>query len=94
MEIKKLESDILYNQARAQKAMSEADGKDIDNYQTASGIKHSNEMDKQQAQARANQDLEITKALVKPRKEGEGLPDIEAGIGYNVMTDLFNNQRK
>ena len=94
MEIKKLESDILYNQARAQKAMSEADGKDIDNYQTASGIKHSNEMDKQQAQARANQDLEITKALVKPRKEGEGLPDIEAGIGYNAMTDLFNNQRK
>lgn len=94
MEIKKLESDILYNQARAQKAMSEADGKDIDNYQTASGIKHSNEMDKQQAQARANQDLEITKALVKPRKEGEGLPDIEAGIGYNTMTDLINNQRK
>ena len=93
MEIKKLESDILYNQARAQKAMSEADGKDIDNYQTASGIKHSNEMDKQQAQARANQDLEITKALVKPRKEGEGLPDIEAGIGYNAMTDLIN-QRK
>ena len=94
MEIKKLESDILYNQARAQKAMSEADCKDIDNYQTASGIKHSNEMDKQQAQARANQDLEITKALVKPRKEGEGLPDIEAGIGYNTMTDLINNQRK
>ena len=93
LEIKKLESDILYNQARAQKAMSEADGKDIDNYQTASGIKHSNEMDKQQAQARANQDLEITKALVKPRKEGEGLPDIEAGIGYNTMTDLIN-QRK
>lgn len=93
MEIKKLESDILYNQARAQKTMSEADGKDIDNYQTASGIKHSNEMDKQQAQARANQDLEITKALVKPRKEGEGLPDIEAGIGYNTMTDLIN-QRK
>ena len=40
-----------------------------------------------EAQARGNQDLEIMKALGKPKKPDEERPNIDAMVGYNVMTD-------
>ncbi len=48
-------------------------------------------MQKQAGQARGNQDLEITKNLVKPTKEGESKPDIEAAIGYNALSRNEND---
>ena len=44
-------------------------------------------MDKQQAQARANQDLQVTKALTAPKKPDMKDPAIEEAIGFNIMSD-------
>ena len=79
-EVKKLQSEVALNEAKAQAELMQASNE-------ASGLKHSREMEKQQAQARGNQELEVTKAITKPRKEGESRPDIEAAIGYNQLSD-------
>ncbi len=90
MEVEKLRSEVVKNQAMAGKATAEADGKVLDNIQEQTGVKHARDMEKQQAQARGNQNLEIVKALTKPKKEGERDPDIEAAIGFNAITDRLD----
>lgn len=91
-EIAKLQSETIKNQAMAGKTEAEAQGKAIDNVLTETGVKHTQEMEKQQAQSRGNQNLEIIKGLLKPRKEGEIAPDIDAAIGYNAISDKITNQ--
>ena len=91
-EIAKLQSETVKNQAMAGKTEAEAQGKAIDNVLTETGVKHTQEMEKQQAQSRGNQNLEIIKGLLKPRKEGEIAPDIDAAIGYNAISDKITNQ--
>lgn len=91
-EIAKLHSETVKNQAMAGKTEAEAQGKAIDNVLTETGVKHTQEMEKQQAQSRGNQNLEIIKGLLKPRKEGETAPDIDAAIGYNAISDKITNQ--
>lgn len=91
-EIAKLQSETIKNQAMAGKTEAEAQGKAIDNVLTETGVKHTQEMEKQQAQSRGNQNLEIIKGLLKPRKEGETAPDIDAAIGYNAISDKITNQ--
>lgn len=91
-EIAKLQSETIKNQAMAGKTEAEAQGKAIDNVLTETGVKHTQEMEKQQAQSRGNQSLEIIKGLLKPRKEGETAPDIDAAIGYNAISDKITNQ--
>lgn len=90
-EIQKLDSEIAYNQARTQKAMAEANATSVDTSMNQSGVKHLQEMEKQQAQARGNQNLEVTKALLKSRKADETAPDIDSAIGYNTISDSLNN---
>ena len=79
-EVRKLQSEAALNEAKAQAEMIRANGE-------ASGLNHARELEKQQAQARGNQELEVTKAITKPRKDGESRPDIEAAIGYNQLSD-------
>ena len=55
------------------------------------GTKHARDLEMSQAQARGNQDLEVTKALTKPGKEGERAPNIEAAVGYNELSDRRDN---
>ena len=52
----------------------------------SSGFKHAQEMEKQKAQAQGNQDLQVTKALTQSRKQGEMPADIDAAIGYNLIS--------
>jgi hypothetical protein len=87
MEVEKLASEIELNKAKAEQAKAAADMTNLDFVETETGTKHSRELEKQQAQARGNQDLEVTKALAKSRKEGEKKPDVEAAIGYNELSD-------
>lgn len=54
--------------------------------ESISGMNHAKELDKAKAQADGNKELEITKSLLKPQKEGETPPDISAALGYNQMT--------
>lgn len=51
--------------------MAERDNKNLDYLEQESGTKHARDLEKMKAQSQGNQQLEITKALTKPRKEGE-----------------------
>lgn len=82
----KLEAETKLALARAAAAEAGTDNTYFNMQNEASGVKHAQEMEKQQAQARANQNLEVTKALLKGRKEGETEPDVESAIGYNAIT--------
>ena len=48
-------------------------------------------MDKQKAQSQGNQNLQVTKALTQPQKEGDSSPNISAAIGYNALTNGDNS---
>ena len=85
-QISKLKSETARNYAQAEKFQSDADAKDLETEMKGTGITHAQEMEKQSEQARGNQDLALTKALVTPTKEGQGEPDIEAGMGLNRLT--------
>lgn len=89
-EIEKLDSEIAYNIARAERESSTTDKTNLNTQMEADGTKHSQEIQKQKAQARANQELEITKALTKPVKEKEFAPNIDAAIGYNQLSDYIS----
>lgn len=85
-EIGKIQSEIEENKAQAQKAKSEADLNELEFVEQESGTAHARDMEKIESQAEANQDLEITKAFVTPKKEGEAGPDIEAAVGFNALS--------
>lgn len=72
--------------AKARKALAEADQADLDFAEQADGVKHARDLERGQSQAEGNQDLQVTKALLQPRKEGEKEPDIAAGIGFNQLS--------
>lgn len=90
-EVEKLDSEIELNRAKAREALSNKDLKDLDYLEQESGVKHERDMEKQRGQAQGNQDLQITKALTTPRKEGEAPPDIEAAVGFNEISDMMRN---
>lgn len=85
-----LQAEIELKQAQARKAMSEADGKDLDYLEQESGTTHARDMEKNRAQSQGNQNLQVTKALTQPRKEGETPPNLPAAIGFNALTSGDN----
>ena len=91
VELEKLQAEAEYNRARAKLAMSQADKTDLDYVEQETGTAHEREMAKQQAQARGNQALEITKALAKSRKPDEKEPDVAAAVGYNAISDKLGS---
>ncbi|UZV39855.1 portal protein [Xanthomonas virus PB119] len=86
MQIQELQAKIAYYQAQAAKAEADAQATGIDAAKNATGQKHVEDMQKQQGQAEGNQDLAITNALLKGRKEGEQPGDIEAAMGWNQIS--------
>jgi len=86
-ELVKLDAEIAWNQARSDLAAAQAAALGVDITQKADGTRHMQDIEKQQAQARGNQSLQITKALTKSRKPDELPPDIDAAIGYNALAD-------
>lgn len=87
-EIEKLDSEIRLNDARAKKDAATADKQNLDFVEQETGTAHAREMEKQQAQARGNQDLQVTKALTQPK---EGRPDVEAAVGFNQLSDILRD---
>lgn len=88
-EVQELESKILLNQAKAAEAKVNIDKKNLDYVEQETGTAHEREMAHSRAQAQGNQDLQITKALTTPVKEGYRLPDIEGAIGFNQVSDML-----
>ena len=87
LELAEIQSSIAVNNAKAKQLSSNADKTDLDYVEQETGTKHARDMDKQQAQARANQDLQVTKALTAPKKPDMKDPAIEEAIGFNIMSD-------
>lgn len=87
LENEELQSKIALNNAKAKEAISSGDLKDLDYLEQESGTKHARDMEKQKAQSQGNQNLQITKALTTPTKEGETTPNISAAVGYNTLTN-------
>lgn len=87
LENEELQSKIALNMAKTKEAASAGDLKDLDYLEQESGTKHARDMEKQKAQSQGNQNLQITKALTTPIKEGETTPNISAAVGYNTLTN-------
>lgn len=87
IEIEEVKSKIEANKAIARYNLARADAADLEYVEQETGTKHARDMDKQRAQSQGNQALEVTKALTKPRKEGESAPDLAAAVGYNAVSD-------
>src|SRR5690606_26195293 len=85
-EVRKLESEAIRNQADAELKGANKDKTNLDYIEQETGTTHARNMQAQQAQAEGNQDLQVTKAILTPRKEGESSPNIPAAIGYNALT--------
>lgn len=97
LEIAKLEAELAeiqsraeLNAAKAEEARSSKDLKDLDFVEQETGTKHARDIDRQTAQAEGNQNLQITKALLAPVKQGETKPNVEAAVGFNELSDSLN----
>ena len=93
-EIAKLRSEAQANAAKAQETTAKTDLANLDYLEQESGTKHERDLEKQAGQARGNQDLQVTKALTTPIKEGTQRPDIEAAVGFNEMSDLLRGSNR
>lgn len=90
-EVELLDSEIALNMAKAEEATAGKDLKNLDYVEQETGTKHEREMQKQRAQSQGNQNLQVTKALTIPTKEGEKAPDLEAAIGFNRVSDKLTD---
>ena len=85
-QIQKIKADTALTGAQASKATLEAQAIALENQLNADGTNHFRELQKMEAQARGNQDLEILKAIGKPLKKDDVRPNIDAMIGFNVLS--------
>lgn len=90
-ELEKTLAEIEKLRAEAGKTSAETDKTVLDHVEQETGTKHARDLEKQQAQANGNQALQVTKALTSPIKEGEKIPNINAAIGYNALSDKMND---
>jgi hypothetical protein len=86
LEIEKLKSEIKLNHARALKEETVAEATVLDTVEQETGTKHARDLEKQTAQSTGNQNLEVTKSLLKSKKPEESNPDIAAAVGFNEFS--------
>lgn len=91
-EIDELQSKIELNRAKAAEARSNKDKKDLDFVEQETGTTHERNMQQDRAQSEGNQNLEVTKALLRPKKPEESKPDIEAAVGFNQLSDRLSGK--
>lgn len=87
-EVEKLRSEATLNAAKKVATLADAAATDLETNEQASGIKHARAMEQTAGQAEANQNLEVTKSLLKPRKVDEKAPDIEAAVGWGELSKM------
>ena len=90
-EVAEIQAKTMEAQARARKAAAEADAVDLNYVEQETGTKHARDVEKIRAQSTGNQDLEVTKALTKPLKEGERQGNIDAALGFNLISQNKDN---
>lgn len=89
-EILKLQSDAELNKAKIRETLADAQKIIQETDNEASGIAHERALEKQKEQARGNQDLEVTKSLLKSTKEGETQPTPDAALGFKALSELLD----
>jgi hypothetical protein len=89
--VAKINSEAALNLAKAEESKSKKDALDLDYVEQDTGTHHAREMERMKAQAEGNQNLQITKALTTPKKEGEQAPNLDAAIGFNQISDKLND---
>ena len=87
LQIEELRSKVTLNDAKTDLTEAQADQASLDFVEQETGTKHERELQKQGAQGKANQNLEVTKALLKDRKPDEKPGSVKAAVGFNQMTD-------
>jgi hypothetical protein len=85
--IAKLNAEAEAALAKSKESQANADKKNLDFVEQETGTTHARNLEQTGTQARANQDLMVTKALTTPVKEGTKPPDVEAAVGFNEMSD-------
>lgn len=85
-QVAKLQAEANKINAEAELAMQRANAVNLDVVETETGTKHERDMAKQRGQSQGNQNLKITEALLNGAKEGETPPDIDAAVGFNVLS--------
>jgi hypothetical protein len=93
-QIKELQTKQALNIAKAAESRTQADQNNLDTVEQETGTKHARDMELMGGQAEANQHLEVTKALLKPRKQANGQeskPDVEGAVGYNAISKQLNS---
>lgn len=90
IEIEEAKAKAELLRAQAKKAAADAGATELDTAEQGQGVDHQRKLQLAQAQAEGNQTYEVTKALVKPTKEGEKPGDVEAAIGFNELTKDSN----
>lgn len=91
LENEEIQSQINLNNAKAEHEAASKDLTNLKYLEQESGTQHARDMEKQKGQSQGNQNLQITKALTQPHKEGETSPNISAAIGYNTLTGGENS---
>ena len=91
-EIAEIESRAGLNQAKAAESAATTDQKNLDFVEQETGTKHARQKDIVKAQAEGNANLQVTKALTTPKKEGERPPNVAAAIGFNALQDRSNDR--
>ena len=86
LEIEDLRAKAALNTAKIDLVEAQADQASLDFVEQETGTKHERDLQKQGAQAQANQDLEVTKALLKSKKPEEKPGDVEAAVGFNQLS--------
>ena len=83
--VQELETQAQLNAAKAQREMSEAHKADLDYVEQETGTTHLRDLDKQGAQAKANQDLEIVKGIMS---NGEDAPSPDQLARATIFKEL------
>lgn len=99
LEVQLLQSEIQLNGSKAQSEGARAglvgaqkDKTNLDYVEQETGTAHARELQKQEAQAKGNQNLAVTNALLKSRKPEETAPNVHAAIGFNALSGTLANQ--
>lgn len=87
LEMQEIQSRIALNEATAKMKSSEADAKDLAFVEKQSGVEHDRAMQHTEAQANANKELEVIKALLQPKKPEESKPDVNAALNMIALTE-------
>ena len=81
-----LQSQVQLNESRSSNYGAEVQQKNLDTQEQATGVTHARAIQQTQGQAQANQNLEITKALVSDKKPDSIPGDIPAAIGFTQLS--------